>query len=159
MTNTPQAIRISSMSGVGWDRKPYGLSYPWIKTDAGRSESRRPKQKNDCTVRAVALVRHLSYDDAYDLLAAAGRECRRGFNIVDWLATQPWARKIPFPAVKGKPRMNPATFVKQFPTGTYICRVAKHVFAVRNGVVLDDFENIPNRCIYSAWAIDSDRRP
>lgn len=38
----------------------------WVKSDAGRSESRRPRQKNDCTVRALALALELRYDDAYD---------------------------------------------------------------------------------------------
>lgn len=142
------------MSGVGFDGKAYGLSYPWIKTDAGRAASHRPRQKNDCTVRVLAIARDLSYDDAYGILAAAGRKCRQGFRLSNWLALQPWARKIPFPAVKGRSRMNPATFTTQFPAGIYICKVAKHVFVVRNGIVFDDFENIPNRCIYTAWAIE-----
>jgi hypothetical protein len=50
--------------------------------------------------------------------------------------------------------MSPALFVTQHPVGTYICRVAKHVFVVRDGVVLDEQENRPDRCIYTAWAID-----
>lgn len=30
--------------------------YPFKYSDGGRSESRRPKQRNDCTVRALAIV-------------------------------------------------------------------------------------------------------
>ena len=92
------------------------------------------------------------YDDAYDWLAAEGRESWRGFNIEEFLKDR-GARKISFPAVKGKPRMNPATFCKEFPKGRYICHVAKHVFAVVDGVVHDAFENRPNRCIYTAYEI------
>lgn len=141
------------MSGVGFDRKPYSLSYPAILTDAGRAVSKRPRQRDDCTVRAVALARDITYDDAYDLLATAGRKCAKGFDLPTWLNHQPWATKISFPAIKGSPRMNPAAFVRQYPTGRYICRVAKHVFTVLDGVLYDAFENRPDRCIYRAWEI------
>lgn len=144
------------MSGVGFDRKPFCLSYPAILTDGGRAGSKRPRQKNDCTVRALALALDLAYDDAYDRLADAGRKCARGFAFPKWMNQQPWATKMSFPAVKGMPRMNPATFVKQFPQGRFICQVAKHVLVVLDGVVYDAFENRPDRCIYVAWAIVSE---
>ena len=127
--------------------------FPWTKTDAGRGSSKRPKQVNDCTVRALVLTRGLSYDEAYDVLKAAGRECNKRFLMVAYLSQQPWAHKIAFQAVKGERRMNPVTFTKQFSNGVYICRTAKHVFAVVDGVVLDDHKASPNRCIYTAWKI------
>ena len=127
--------------------------FPWAKTDAGRGSSKRPKQVNDCTVRALVLTRGLSYDEAYDVLKAAGRECNKRFLMVAYLNQQPWAHKIAFQAVKGERRMNPVTFTKQFSSGVYICRTAKHVFAVLNGVVFDDHKAGPSRCIYTAWKI------
>lgn len=145
-------VRVS-MSGRDFDGKAYGLSYPWAANDAGRSNSRRSKQKNDCTVRALAMVRGMAYDDAYDLLAAAGRKCSKGFQFTNWINEQSWAARIAFPAVKGQPRMNPATFVQRFPQGRYICQVAKHVFAVIDGVIYDTHQNRPDRCIYACWAI------
>ena len=148
-----EKVREVLMSGVGYDRVPFRLSYPFVRTDAGRSLSARPKQNNDCTVRAVALALGMEYDIAYDVLAGAGRKCGKGFHLNVWLTAQPWTRKIPFQAIKGKPRMNPATFVKQYPLGVYICKVAKHVFLVKDGVVYDTFENRPDRCIYTAWEI------
>lgn len=141
------------MSGVGFDGKPYGLSYPTILTDAGRAQSKRPRQKNDCTVRAIALARNLPYDEAYELLALAGRKCAKGFVLKTWLKEQSWATMISFPAIKGQRRMNPATFVQNYPTGRYICKTAKHVFAVIDGVVYDEGENRPDRCIYTAWKL------
>lgn len=145
---------------MSWAERPAGgeytsgrLSYMFEKSDAGRSQSRRPKQTNDCTVRALALARGIEYDSAYDLLANAGRKCARGFFLGDWLEGQPWAEKIRFPAIKGQRRMNPAAFTEQFKEGRYICRVSKHVFAVIDGVVYDTFESRPDRCIYTAWRI------
>jgi len=132
----------------------YTVSYPLRIWDAGRSTSRRPKQKDDCTVRALVAAWGDPYDHVYDLLAAAGRKCGRGFNISVWLNARPTLfTKIPFPAVKGQRRMNPVTFVQQYPTGTYICQVAKHVFAVVDGVVIDTFESRCDRCIYAAWRV------
>lgn len=52
----------------------------YVRCDAGRSASRRPRQKNDCTVRALALARGLTYDEAYDTLKAAGRGLRRAIR-------------------------------------------------------------------------------
>ncbi len=143
------------MSGYDPSATPpnWRLEYSWVATDAGRSQSARPRQKNDCTVRALAVAKGMQYDDAYDLLAEAGRKCGRGFEFKDWISKQPWARKISFPAIKGQRRMNPSTFVEKFPKGVFICRVAKHVFAVRDGVVYDTFENAPDRCIYMAWEV------
>lgn len=151
--HTTKNIRIASMSGVDSDGKHYGLSYPWVCTDAGRAASKRPRQKNDCTVRALALVRDLPYDEAYELLKDAGRQCSRGFVFATWISKQAGIRKISFPAIRGQRRMTPSEFVIKHPQGRYICKVAKHVFAVIDGVVHDDFENAPDRCVYTAWQI------
>jgi len=126
----------------------------YIRCDAGRSKSRRPRQKNDCTVRALALARGLGYDDAYERLKAAGRDCGQRFDLGRWLGGQAWATKIPFPAIKGQPRMTPADFRRRYPVGTYICRVSKHVFVFIDGVVHDDAPLRDDRCIYTAWKIE-----
>ena len=130
------------------------LGYPWVCSDGGRSTSKRPRQHNDCTVRALAIACSLSYDDAYDLLKAAGRLCSRRFQFAPWLDRQAWAARISFPAVKGQQRMNPATFAQQFLQGRFICKAAKHVLVVIDGVVFDAIENRPDRCIYTAWKIE-----
>jgi hypothetical protein len=125
------------------------------QTDAGRSTSRRPKQQNDCTVRAVALALNVPYDVAYDDLAAAGRECSRGFHFLSWALAQPRLRWIPFQAVKGQSRMNAAKFCTQYSTGRWIIRTAKHVCVVVDGVVLDTSAPNPARCVYGAWEVVS----
>lgn len=129
----------------------------YVRSDAGRSASRRPHQKNDCTVRALALSLGLPYDDAYDRLKEAGRRCGGRFDMGRWLDAQPWASKIPFPAVKGQPRMNPVEFRRRYPVGTFVCKVAKHVFVVIDGVVMDDTPVRGDRCIYTAWYINQEK--
>lgn len=134
------------------------MSYPYVFNDAGRSTSKRPRQKNDCTVRAFALTRGIAYDEAYDILKAAGRKCATSFNFGAWIKDQPFARKISFPAVKGNPRMNPPEFCRNFAKGRYIVRTAKHVFAVIDGFVHDDHVTYDARCIYAAWEINAAER-
>lgn len=141
------------MSLVDLDRRPHRLEYSWICTDGGRASSTRPKQKNDCTVRALAIARNLPYDEAYDLLRNAGRKCSRKFDFVKWMDTQPWSTKISFPAVKGQRRMTPAQFCRDFPKGTFILRVTNHVLVVKDGFVYDAFENRPDRCVYACWSV------
>ena len=126
------------------------------RTDAGRALSKRPHSKNDCTVRALATVTGLSFDAAYNLLSLEGRESHRGFNFRKWADSGPTVNGyrltwIPFPAVKGKSRMNPAKFAALYPHGRFIARTAKHVFAIVDGVCYDQSSPSPARCIYGVW--------
>ena len=131
--------------------------FPFVYNDAGRLQSKRSKQKNDCTVRALALSAEADYDVAYDLLKDRGRKASRGFLFPN-RASDDCALGYKFiwqsfPAVKGQKRMNPERFAKEFPNGVYICRTAKHVYVVRDGVANDIFQNRPDRCIYGCWKV------
>lgn len=129
------------------------MSYPFVKTDAGRSESRRPKQKSDCTVRALVHVLDQPYDEVYDLLMRNGRTSHRGFDIKKFLAQDASFEWISFPAERGKPRMNPPEFSRRYPVGRYIVRTAGHVHAVIDGVHHDTHITYDARCIYGAWRL------
>lgn len=129
-------------------------SFPFVYSDGGRSASKRPRQKLDCTVRALALARGIDYDVAYDILAEAGRGCSKRFDFSTWIKRQNFAVKISFPAVKGHPRMNPVRFSQEFPQGTYIVTVAKHIFVFINGVAFDIEKERDDRCIYTAFKVE-----
>lgn len=135
----------------------------FLKTDAGRGASRRPRQSNDCTVRAIALAAGLPYDAAYDRCAEEGRRCGRGMHLKDWLpvATVNGYRFVwtPCPAVKGEWRENPVTFANRHPSGRFILKLAKHVLACVDGVVMDTTEHqgpmgLGWRCVYGAWKLE-----
>jgi hypothetical protein len=49
------------------------------------SQSRSYGETNDCTVKAVAIVTHSTYDDAWAELARRGRRPGRGANQGQWL--------------------------------------------------------------------------
>jgi len=98
--------------------------YPFHATDAGRKESRRPHSKNDCIVRALAVACDVSFDRAYDVLAASGRRHYRPFDFHTWAkSAAPFVRLgarlkwCPFPFLYGEPRMNPGVFCEHFKTG------------------------------------------
>jgi hypothetical protein len=118
--------------------------YPFIKTDGGRSLSKRPKRNNkwdeDCTVRAVAVACGITYDEAIDALNPDGDGTSLvwgKFQFDHMMANSVingWRFEwIPFPAVRGQPRMNPPTFSERFPVGRFICKEAGHVVAWVDG--------------------------
>jgi hypothetical protein len=133
--------------------------FPFIVHDGGRSKSKRPRQKNDCTVRCLSTATGLDYDLVYDMLADAGRKCSKGFDFKHWIETQDMFifTKFSFPAKRGEPRMNPSKFYKHFPKGRYIVRTAKHVLAAVDGVLYDTVKPHSDRCIYTAWRYDGRR--
>jgi len=142
----------------GQIRKRMKMSNPYYcHSDAGRSSSKRPKQRNDCTVRAYAIAAGLDYDTAYDELKDAGRGASRRF---DWrsFATNKF-EWIPFQAVKGLKRTCVATAHDRTGDGAWILRTAKHVVAMVDGVVYDDTDDaeeiewLENRCVYGAWRV------
>lgn len=125
----------------------------FVLTDAGRSGSRRPKQKLDCTVRAYAVAASISYDEAYELLASAGRQSGKRFRMQAFFEQHKPFAKLSFPAVKGQPRMNVSKFCETYPQGTYVIKTAKHVMAVVDGVLHDDMAPAWGKCVYTAWLI------
>lgn len=143
----------------------------FVTNDAGRSKSKRPKQQNDCTVRAFALVMGIPYDTSYDLLRAAGRKASRAFDIEKYCRShtydQPtegrrWyfhlekmglykGQRYGRATTKGATRYRLMDFLKDNPTGQFMVGTAGHIFAVLDGVVHDDLpwhyeENRPVYC-------------
>jgi hypothetical protein len=140
----------------------YSLEAPFRRTDAGRAGSKRPRQRNDCTVRALASAASVPYDEAYDALAAGGRKAGRGFDFRGWAKTGACDRWrlvwTACPAVKGQMRVTPVTFALAHPEGRYVLCTAKHVLAVVDGVVIDDGVEhgelgLAFRCVYGAWRL------
>lgn len=138
-----------------------GLLHPYIHRtalhDAGRAASKRSRQKNDCTVRAIATATRITYDEAYELLAKAGRVCSKGFAFAPWADKAVvndhrfiWQR---LRKQRGKARVNIAVFCKQYGQGTYIIRVRRHVLTVIDGICHDCFISDGLRAVEGFWRV------
>lgn len=116
--------------------------------DGGRAASRRPRQHNDCVVRACAVALHVPYDQAYDTLANAGRDCGHGMMAQDYSKTltqcctqlHEWTK------------CSLSEFIAAHPQGSYIIRIWHHATALVDGVVHDDhmFFDQP---VLAAWQV------
>ena len=133
-------------------------------SDGGRSLSARPREKNDCTVKSLALVCGVGYDEARRFLARNGRRQNDGFEY--WNAfldrqTEIFGHRLvkhSFPARKGERRMRLDRFLKDFPAGRFILTFADHVAPVVEGVVLDEVTDYFKRVIYTAYEFERGRR-
>lgn len=127
------------------------------------------RERNSCTVYAVAVVLCVDYDEAHALLKAHGREDRRGASI--WLEkraldTRGIVREIPIPAppLPHKRRYGlysfdkrdryptVAQFLRQLPRrGRFLLSAGHHSFAFVHGVLYDNNPRPKTRArIYSA---------
>ena len=131
---------------------------PFQKADGGRAASRRPRQQNDCAVRALAIATGLPYDQVYNDLAALGRHCSRGTptgTIAVWLRLRSEAARHSFPAVAGQPRMHVDTFLAgPGAQGRWVVRIAGHVFAALDGAIHDITMPRQDACVYCAWRVN-----
>lgn len=124
----------------------------YIYNDAGKEYSKRPKQKNDCVVRAYAITTKTPYDDAYDLFKACGRESFKGteFKIID-KAYKGVSYYCSFSEHYGLPSI--AQVLKLLKHGRYIVCLEIHVFAVINGVIHDTYpiEKYVDKPVQGFW--------
>lgn len=132
--------------------------YPVCLSDAGRSSSSHPLDRNDCSVRSLAIAADLSYDTAWDIIKGSGkRKYRQGIDDT-WYTMPGWFsfadaqrvhallplmrrfvfREYSFPSQVGKRRMHPAQFIKDFPQGRFILSESEHVDACVDGVIYND---------------------
>jgi hypothetical protein len=132
----------------------------WVKYDAGEGHRARPAAEvGDCTVRALAVARAMSYGQAWQqLYAIQGEDAATAFDLPRWLCTYPdrfgvlAARGLSFPALRRQPRMTAMTFCRIYPTGRFILQMAHHVAAVVDGQLFDTW-NSSSRCGYRAWEV------
>ena len=141
----------------------------FAKIDVGDGKRTPEAKGRDCTVRALCVAANISYESAWTMLYShQGIEKTNAFDLDGLLNKELlWRGKLQegewgvykvktalsFPAVKGKPRMTPAAFVKAHPTGRFVLSLAHHVVAVRDGVVIDTWD-CTKKCVYKAWEIE-----
>lgn len=119
-----------------------------VYNDGGRATSKRPKQKNDCAVRAIAIAYGIEYDYAYDILTNMGRECNKG--TMGWILIpmlERYAKQLDIPSQSIK--VMALGFV--FPTGTYLVKIKGHIFALVDGIIHDTFASYQDELVWFIW--------
>lgn len=104
--------------------------------------------KPDCQIRALANATSMSYESAEDLLTRLGWSIYNRGVFIDKAEQLPGLlRPVELPAAK----ISLARFIQSHPTGRFICRKPRHVFAVVDGFKIDFTDT--NYRISAAWEI------
>lgn len=108
----------------------------------------------DCVVRAISTAFNQDYLECRRELNQAKREL--GYSsykdtkfLYDYLKDNP---RLIFKPVKGEPRIKGSDFTELHPKGTYILKMAGHITACIDGVILDTWD-CTYRSVYTAWEI------
>ena len=125
-------------------------------SDGGRSKYfKGKKDAGDCVVRAIAIALELDYKYVYDeiakrnKLAYGKRTARDGVHkkIYDkFLKENGWVWHSA-PKFDGR-----KAYHRDMPKGYVIGRMAKHLVAIKDGIVYDTFDS-RHKMIYGYWAI------
>ena len=94
-------------------------------------------ERNDCTVRALAISTEGSYWDAYKILNSFGRKANKGTNIRKFFKNNRIVLNKVFKKLKFRKQITLNKFVQKYPTGTFYVRIVRHVFVVKDGVAID----------------------
>lgn len=105
-------------------------------------------ERNDCSVRAVALALKMPYAEAHARLKAAGRPDGKGC----YASAVTIATGIKYIRA---PRITAAQFMREHPNGIYIVFVTGHFFALINGQQLDMGEALyrPRQRLWGYWEV------
>jgi len=146
---------------------PYTSNSQAIK---GYADSPLAKSEtNDCVVRAIASAFDLEYNKAHQWVANKfKRQFRKGtFGFpVGMNAMSDNNTRFNYKRTKtidakylttngGKSKMTVGTFAKEYNTGTYIIRVARHAFTIKDGSVIGNPDDATalRKIIKNAWKI------
>ena len=149
------------------------MSIPYTSTSLaikGYTDSPLAKtETNDCVVRAIASAFDLEYNKAHQWVANKfKRQFRKGtfgFPIgmngmsdnntrFNYKRTKTIDPKF-LTTNNGKSKMTVGTFVKEYNRGTYIIRVARHAFTIKDGSVIGNPEDATKlrKIIKNCWKI------
>lgn len=106
----------------------------------------------DSTVRALVNATGAPYAIAEATLAAGGRKRGCRFNMRAYLRAHPVALGYRFERVTFR-RSRVASFIEDHPQGVFVLRVTRHVFALRDGVVIDRTAPRPAKIVTNAWKV------
>lgn len=118
-------------------------------------------EKNDCTVRAIASSTGLTYDKAHALLAKKfNRINGKGVFFSVGMAkikriNNKTIKKLDREYLKRNKCTTVGSFVKSHSVGTYIINVKRHVFTIKDSVVIGNVGDAKKlrKIVYCVWKV------
>lgn len=109
----------------------------------------------DCVKRAIVTTTGMDYMEVQRALnhhktITGCKKFNDPGNPEHYIQNVLHATKMPFPAKKGKPRMNGERFCQAYPKGSYILSMAGHWSTCVNGVIYDTWDT-SEKCVYTAY--------
>jgi hypothetical protein len=104
-----------------------------------RKERESKNEANDCTVRALASLIGLTYNQAHEIMRDKAARTN-GFGTMGWLTTRAYESVgLTEERFSNRPTFN--QFMKSNPNFTGIIGVRGHVFTVKNGTVYGNWND------------------
>ena len=114
------------------------------------------KRVKDCVKRAIVLAEDADYMDIQRTLNRIKKEVgAKAYNYDSVWKTyieRKGYKKMSFPAVKGKKRMNGHRFATKYDKGVYILNMARHISVCIDGVIHDTWD-CRDKCVYTAYKV------
>lgn len=122
-----------------------------VITDGGAWDAEIFTERNDCTVRAVAIATGTPYDKVHAELEWRGRRPGQGFPLTSEGHLKDFGFKPYYiPRPQGvKPRLS--TVVSHVQKGRFIVQTRAHVFAIVDGVAFDKTASSLSKPVFSVW--------
>jgi hypothetical protein len=125
----------------------------WIRNDGGMS-AEGFKERNDCAVRALALVANMPYKDAHSKFKRLGRKNGHGTRNSD---IDTALAELNFK--QDKSPMTVGRLLQKYPSGRVYVVKRQHAFAVIDGIIHDTFVTGPKsrvvRCYVAPTTVAS----
>jgi hypothetical protein len=138
-----------------------------VFNDGGRGAAGYQGATGDCVVRAVAIATEADYQAVYDAMNALAenerpRNGRKRSNARTGVAKPTIKRYMESLGWKWTPTMGIGTGCKvhlradELPSGRLVVYVSKHLVAVVDGVINDNYDcsRDGTRCVYGYWRKD-----
>jgi hypothetical protein len=140
----------------------------WTENDGGRALAGYKGQTTDCTCRAMAIVTERPYQEIYDLINEFAQKERPGSkhrhrkrsSAREGVFTNTIHRVMEHLGWKWTATMKIGSgchthlCAEELPKGRLMVRVSKHITAVIDGVIHDNYDPSRggNRCVYGYWS-------
>lgn len=111
----------------------------------------------DCVKRAITTAAEMDYMEVQRELnrykkVTGAQSFNSDYNPHKYVENVLHAKKLSFPAEKGKKRMTAGEFSRTHPTGRYILNMAGHWSCCVNGIIYDTWD-CSEKCVYTAYQI------